>query len=142
MVDTYLADNGLFNANAFINYIREHAQILHFCGVNANHHNGIVERAIKTVLDMSRASRAMMLHVSTYWKDEINSTLWPMATTHTIYIFNHMPDSTSIAPINLFARNQFQRHKLRDVHTWLCPIYAVGPMLQQQQKLPKWQTRS
>ena len=31
MVHTYLADNGVFNANVFISHISEHAQLLRFC---------------------------------------------------------------------------------------------------------------
>ena len=34
MVDTHLADNGVFKVNTFINFIRNHAQRLRFCGVN------------------------------------------------------------------------------------------------------------
>ena len=55
MVDTYLADNGVFKANELINHIRQHAQRLRFCGVNAHHQNGVAERSIKTVSDMALA---------------------------------------------------------------------------------------
>ena len=37
MVDTYLVNNRVFKENAFIQHIREHAQRLRFCGVNAHH---------------------------------------------------------------------------------------------------------
>ena len=139
MVDTYLADNGVFKANAFINHIREHAQRLRFCGVNAHHQNGVAERSIKTVSDMARA---MMLHSSIHWKDAIDSTLWPMATTYATYLYNHFPDSNGIAPADLFTGTQFPRHKLKDVHTWGCPVYVLDPTLQQGKKIPKWQPRS
>ena len=37
MADTYLTDNGMFKANAFINHIREQVQRLRLCGVNDHH---------------------------------------------------------------------------------------------------------
>ena len=46
MVDTYLAENGIFKANTLINHIRDHVQRLHFFGVNALHQNIVAERAI------------------------------------------------------------------------------------------------
>ena len=61
MVDSYLADNGVFEDSAFIKHIREHAQLLRLCGVNAHHQTRIAEREIKTIAD---TSRAMMLHAS------------------------------------------------------------------------------
>ncbi len=63
--DSYLADNGVFKAIAFIKHIRDSAQRLRFCGVNAHHQNGIAERAVNTISD---TSRAMMLHASVRWK--------------------------------------------------------------------------
>ena len=61
MVDSYLANNGVFKATAFIQYIRDSAQRLQFCGVNAHHQNGMAERAVKMISD---TSRAMILHAS------------------------------------------------------------------------------
>ena len=83
-----------------------------------------------------------MLHVSVHWKDGIDSSLWPMATTYTAYIYNNFPDSHGIAPADLFSGAQFPRHKLKDIHTWGCPVYILYPTLQQGKKLPKWQPRS
>lgn len=42
-----------------------------------------------------------------------------------------MPDPTGIAPYNIFVGYQFPRHKLKDVHTWAYPVYALDPTLQQ-----------
>ena len=50
-----------------------------FCGFNTYYQNSVTERAIKTVSDMARA---IVVHVSVHWKDGIDSTLWPMATTY------------------------------------------------------------
>ena len=84
----------------------------------------------------------MMLHASVRWKDGIDAALWPMATTYAAYIYNHMPNEHGIAPADLFSGSQFPRHKLKDIHTWGCPVYVLDPTLQQGKKLPKWQPRS
>lgn len=116
MIYTYLADNGIFKANIFINRIRVHAQRLQFCGVNAHHQNGVAELAIITTFDMSRT---MILHASVHWKDGIVSSISIrcMSTTYDVYIYNYFPDSHGIAPANLFSRTKFPCCKLKDIHT-------------------------
>ena len=52
-----------------------------------------------------------MLHASVRWKNGIDASLWPMATTYAVYIYNHMPDRDGIAPADLFSVFQFPRHK-------------------------------
>ena len=59
LVDSYLSDNGVFKANAFVSHIQEQGRKLRFCGVNAHHKNAIAERAIRTVSD---CARALLLH--------------------------------------------------------------------------------
>ena len=61
LIQKFLADNGAFKAKDFVNHIRNNNQRIQYCGVNAHHQNGIAERNIRTVSDMSRA---MMLHAS------------------------------------------------------------------------------
>ena len=46
LIDSYMADYGIFKANAFVSHIREHNQCLKLCGVNAHHQNVTAERAI------------------------------------------------------------------------------------------------
>jgi hypothetical protein len=41
IVTDYLADNGIFKANAFVQHLREHNQRVQYCGVNAHHQNGV-----------------------------------------------------------------------------------------------------
>ena len=139
-VDQYRADNGVFKANSFVQHIREKNQVIRYCGVNGHHQNGVAERAIRTVSDMTRA---MLFHASSRWKDGIDSSLWPMANSYAAYIYNHMPDSTTqLAPADLFSGQHFPRHKLKDMHVWGCPVYVLDPTLQKGSKLPKWQPRS
>ena len=139
LIQKFLADNGAFKAKDFVNHIRNNNQRIQYCGVNAHHQNGIAERNIRTVSDMSRA---MMLHASLKWKNGIDSSLWPMAVNYATYVFNHLPSHNGLAPVDLFTGSQLPRHRLLDIHTWRCPIYVLDPTLQSGKKLPRWQPRS
>jgi hypothetical protein len=46
------------------------------CGVNAHHQNGVVERRIRQLQDMTRTS---LLQAMMHWKDAITAKLWPYA---------------------------------------------------------------
>ena len=139
IVDSYLADNGVFKANAFVQHINIHNQKLKFCGVNAHHQNAVAERSIRTV---SECARAMLLHASLHWKEGIDSSLWPMAVEYASYIYNNLPNTNGIAPADLFTGTQIPRHKLKDIHVWGCPVFVLDPTLQQGKKLPRWEPRA
>ena len=139
IIQRYLADNGSFKAREFVKHIHEQNQRINFCGVNAHHQNGIAERNIRTV---SECARAMLLHASFHWKDGIDSSLWPMAVSYACYLHNNLPNKSGITPTELFTGEQVPRHKLRDIHTWGCPVYVLDPKLQQGEKLPRWEPRA
>ena len=68
MVDTYLADNGVFKANRFVKKICDHNQRILYCGVNAHHKKCITERLIRTVSEMACS---IMLHLYLCCKNNI-----------------------------------------------------------------------
>ena len=72
IIENYLADNGVFSKSKFLQHIWDHEQKINFCGVNAHHQNGVVERAVKTI---SELSRSLLLHASLHWKNGIDSSL-------------------------------------------------------------------
>jgi hypothetical protein len=119
IVENYMADNGVFKANAFVHHIQEHNQKLKFCGVNAHHQNAVAERSIRT---LSECAQAMLLHASMHWKDGISSSLWPMAVDYATYIYNHLPQANVVCPADLLMGATIPRHKLKDIHTWGCPV--------------------
>lgn len=139
LVDSYLADNGVFKANAFVSHIRDHNQKLRFCGVNAHHQNATAERNIRTI---SECARSLLLHASLRWKTGINSNLWPFAVSYATYLYNHLPNEHGLAPVDLFTGVQSPRHKLKDIHVWGAPVYVLHPTLQQGRKLPRWEPRA
>ena len=139
LIDSYLTDNGIFKANAFVSHIRNQHQKLRFCGVNAHHKNAIAERAIRTVSD---CARALLLHSSLRWKSGIDSSLWPLAVRYATHLYNHLPNERGIAPADLFTGSTVPRYKLKNYHVWGAPVYVLDPVLQGGKKLPRWQPKS
>ena len=139
VVQSYLTDSGAFKANAFVQHIWDHAQQIKYCGTNAHHQNGAAERSIRTVSNMARA---MLLHSSAHWKDGIDSSLRPLAVTCAVHISNNTPNAHNLCPADLFTGSTIPQHRLKDLHTWGCPVYVLDPSLQAGHKLPRWKPRS
>ena len=139
VVEAYLTDSGAFKANVFVQHIRSHSQRLRFCGTNAHHKNGIAERAVQSV---SNISRALILHASAYWKNGIDSSLWPMSVTYATHLHNHLPNAQGFCLADIFTGSKVPHHRLKDLHVWGCPIYVLDPQLQGGQKLPRREPRS
>jgi hypothetical protein len=55
-----LTGNGAFKVNTFVAHINESQQLLHFCGTNDHHQNGVAERAIQSISNMARFTNASM----------------------------------------------------------------------------------
>ena len=69
MVDTYISDNGVFKANIFVQKICEHNQRICYCGINAHHENGVAERSIRMISEMTCAmivNSCVNAHARTY----------------------------------------------------------------------------
>jgi hypothetical protein len=49
--ESYLTDSGAFKAPSFVKHIQDHNQHIQYCGANAHHKNGVVERAVRSVLN-------------------------------------------------------------------------------------------
>lgn len=139
VIQSFLTDSGAFKANAFVDHIRNSGQRIQYCGTNAHHQNGVAERSIRTVSNMSRA---LILHAAAHWPNGIDSSLWPMAVKHSVYIYNNTPNQNGVCPSDLFTGEMVPRHRLKDFHTWGCPVFILDPKLQSGQKLPRWQPRS
>jgi hypothetical protein len=72
----YLCDNGRFADKLFIDDVRSQRQHITFCGVNAHFQNGIAERKIRELQELTRTS---LLHATARWPCAINTHLWPYA---------------------------------------------------------------
>ena len=137
----YMSDNGsAFTSAGYTNHLQELAQISHYAGVGAHHHNGVAERSIQTIMSIART---MMLHQAIHWPDVAMPTLWPLAVDHAVYLFNHMPNvATGLSPHDMLSRSRWPQSQLADVHVWGCPVYVLDKKMQDGKKLPRWQPRS
>ncbi|KAL7466170.1 hypothetical protein ACHAXS_006459 [Conticribra weissflogii] len=75
-VDRYHGNNGVFRDFLFMDDVKKSMQRITFCGVNAHHQNGIVERTIKS---LTLISRTLLLHAQRHWPEYITTMLWPLA---------------------------------------------------------------
>ena len=61
MIKVYHTDNGIFNYSEFMEELLKKQQKVRFSGAGASHKNGTAERAINTVVTMTRN---MLMHAS------------------------------------------------------------------------------
>jgi hypothetical protein len=134
-IESYLTDSGAFKAHAFLCHIQNHNQQIHYCGANAHHKNGVAERAVKSISNMARA---MLLHASSHWKDNVDASFWPMAVKYAVHLFNHLPNEQNLCPADIFMGVTIPRHHLASLHVWECPVYILDARLQDGQKIPRW----
>jgi hypothetical protein len=137
----YLSDNGAaFTSKDFSDHLSIFNQTIRFAGVGAHHHNGHAERHIRTIMSIART---MMLHSAVHWSSVADPCLWPMAVSHAVYIWNHMPDERhGLSPQDLFTKTRWPQQKFQDLHVWGCPIYVLDKTLADGKKIPKWESRS
>jgi hypothetical protein len=138
LVQDYLTDSGAIKANKFVKHIHDTHQLVRFCGTNAHHQSGVVERSIQTISNMARA---MLLHASIHWKDGIDASLWPQSVTYAAHIYNHTPKD-GVCPEVIFTGSTVPRHMLMDVYVWGCLVYILDSKIQQGQNFPRWSPQS
>ena len=136
-----MSDNATaFTSKGFTENLKEHRQIISFAGAGAHHHNGHAERSIRTIMSIART---MMLHSAIHWPDQADATLWPMAVTHAVFLWNHIPDlKTGLSPSDLFTKSRWPQQRFHDLHVWGCPVYVLNKTISDGKKIPKWEPRS
>jgi hypothetical protein len=137
----YMSDNGTaFTSKDYTEHLSSFQQVTKFAGVGAHHHNAQAERAIRTIMSISRT---MMMHAGIHWPDMAQSSLWPMAVVHSCFLFNHVPSpSTGLSPADIFSKTRWPQKRFHDLHVWGCPVYVLDKSIQDGKKIPKWQPRS
>jgi transposase InsO family protein len=134
-IKAYHLYNGIFAAANFQEHCKQQQQKLSFSGVGAKHQNGITEQNIKTEAQWVYDN---MLHLATYWPAEAHKRYWPQAIDYAVWVFNHLPNSTSgILPNKLWSRVQHVDIELRCAHVFGCPVYVLGMSFQDGKKKPK-----
>ena len=141
IITKYISDNGTaFTSKDYTNHLAEFHQIQRYAGVGAHHHNGLAERAIRTIMSIART---MMLHAAIHWPELADSTRWPMAVAYAAFIWNHVPSaSTGISPVDIFTKTRWPQSRFHDFHVWGCPVYVLDKTISDGKKIPKWNPRS
>ena len=138
-VKHYHADNGIFNARAFLHAVESANQTITFCGVGAHHQSGVAEHRIR---ELSELAHTQLLHAQSNNPKAITVHLWPYALRHANYMFNCLPRSGKEAsPLEIFSGAKI-RPNLEHLHPFGCPVYVTREELQDGKKLPKWEVRS
>ncbi len=69
--------------------------------MGAHHQNGRAERAIQTVV---WKARSMMIHQHITCPSEYDARQWPLAMSHTAFIYNHTPrQDNGFTPMEMFT---------------------------------------
>ena len=105
-------------------------QYIIFIRAVSAHQNGAAERAIKTVVNMTRT---MLIHPSLGFPDDtLYTDLWPMAMDYTLWVQNRIPDMQSgLFDIELWSRSKFEpvSKTLSNCHFWGFPTYVLEATL-------------
>ena len=138
----YHADNGIFRANKWVDECRRHQQTLTFAGVNAHHSNGLAERRIRSLQDLTRA---MLIHQHRRWNMGGTIYLWPYALRMANDAINEAPnlkDKMGRSPLQIFSNTEVETNQKH----WIpfgCPAYVLNSALQTGRGIHhKWEYRS
>ena len=141
IIGSYHSDNGsCFTSAEYTRHLETFRQTTTFASVGGHHHNGVAERAIRTITSMART---MMLHQGIHWPEMADPQLWPMAVKHAVHVYNHVPrEDNGLSPYDIFTRTCSPTKRLHDLHVWGCPVYVLHGDLADGKKIPRWKARS
>jgi hypothetical protein len=138
-IQQYHCDNGRCADKAFISDCEQQQQHITYCGVNAHFQNGIAEKAIR---DIQEQARKQLLHARSRWPEVIHLALWPYALRMAIHLHNTVPSlADGRSPLEVFA-SLAVGSKMRDNHTFGCPVFALQNALAAGNTIPKWSPRA
>ena len=146
-IKSFHTDNGVFKSRAFRKHLEKNKQSISFCGVGAHHQNGVAERYIRTIIERSRTQ---LLHAQAHWKEKLDSELWTYSIRYLVRQWNNTPhkDLNLRTPNEVFSYVHETDHikraseRLKQFHTFGCPVYVLKPKLQAGFKSTKWEPKS
>ena len=92
----YHGDNGVYKSKEFKDDLATRHQVIAYSGVGVHGQNGVVERAIQTVVS---SARTMILHQALLWPEYSDMILWPFVIDHAAHLWNLLP--CDLLPDNL-----------------------------------------
>ena len=95
-----------------------------FSGAGTSYQNGASERAIKTLVPMSRT---MLMHTALICPEYTLSTdIWPMSMDYSVWFYNRIPDMQSgFSAIEIWSRSRFEpaSETISNCRVWGCTTY-------------------
>jgi transposase InsO family protein len=140
-IRAYHADNGIFKAKQWVLACREKGQNLSFAGVNAHHQNGMAERRIRLLQEITRT---MLIHASKRWPNSVTANLWPYALRMANEALNETPsmqDKTRRTAQQIYSGVTIQPNP-KHWKPFGCPVYVLDDALQTGNIFHKWKQRS
>ena len=137
----YHADNGIFRAKKWQAHCSDQRQTLTFAGVNAHHTNGMAEKRIRDLQDLTRAQ---LIHANQGWKQCITANLWPYAMRMANDSMNNTPsmcDKGRLTPEQLFSKTNVHINT-KHYAPFGCPVYVLSEKRQAQKPSHKWTERA
>ena len=93
------------------------------------------QRAIR---DITEGGRKQLLHAMARWPEAVDLALWPYALRYAVHLYNTVPVlEDGISRLELFAGTQVGK-RMRDHHTFACPVFALQNSLAAGNSLPRW----
>ena len=141
MVKHYHADNGIFRAKEWVADCHSRRQSLSYAAVGAHHQNGVAERRIRVLQDLTRTQ---LLHAQSRWPAAITAFLWPYALRIANDEWNYAPnprDRAKLSPIQRFTSTKVQRN-IHHAAPFGCPAYVLTSELQARLPFHKWKSRA
>jgi hypothetical protein len=88
---------------AFFASINNNDQTITFCGIGSHHQNGIVERRIRLITEITWT---ILLHAQRHWPEYVTTMLWPFAVKAAVERLNFLTfDLDGLSPANKFYGN-------------------------------------
>ena len=85
----YHADNGIFKSKVWVLDCQLSRQRITYAGVGAHHQNGVAERIIRVLQDLTRTQ---LIHANQRWPAAITAHLWPYALILACEAWNESPN--------------------------------------------------
>ena len=134
-------DNGIFKAKEWIEACTAKEQGLTFAAVNAHFQNGICEKRIRDLQDITRTQ---LIHAHSRWQKCITAHLWAYALRHSNNILNNTPnpkDKQNRTAQELFDKSAVNINK-KHWQPFGCPVYVLNDALAKGKPYNKWKQRS
>jgi hypothetical protein len=126
-VKHYKADNGQFSDKEFHATCNNLNQTIEFCGVGANHQNGIIRNRNK---QLTQTARVLLLHGMRMWPQIVDHMFWPFALKAAAERINSLHiDTDGHIPESKFYGVNIDNILVKTFHTMFCPCYVLDSRL-------------